>query len=54
MTSSLEKFSPEAMTFTQLLDEYIQDRQKEYRSEDETRRFVEVMYELNVRCAPNK
>jgi hypothetical protein len=54
MANPLEKFSTDVMTFTQLLDEYIDDRRKEDRSEEETRRLAEVMYELNLRCSPRK
>ncbi len=54
MTNSNDRFHPEAMTFTQLLDEYIQDRQREEQSDSETSRLAEIMYELNRRCAPKK
>ena len=38
------------MTFTELLDEYLENRHDV--SDGEARRLSEVMYELNVRCPP--
>lgn len=47
------RFSPEAMTFTDLLDEYLTDRQRSVDLSEEARqRLARIKYELNVRCAP--
>ena len=43
--------STEAMTFTELLDEYLEHRLHDL-SDEEIRRLSEVVYELNVRCPP--
>lgn len=42
-----------AMTFTELLDEYLEPRLHDL-SDEEIRRLSEVVYELNVRCPPKK
>jgi hypothetical protein len=45
--------SPDVMTFTELLDEYLEQRLRLHDLSDEgTRRFAKVTYELNVRCSP--
>jgi len=45
--------TPGIMTFTELLEEYLEQRLRLHDLSDEgRRRFTEVMYELNLRCSP--
>lgn len=53
MSNIESKMSPKVMSFTELLDEYLQVREhKNNLPEDEMHRFVEVVYEIDVRCSP--
>lgn len=55
MSNVASDMSPKVMSFTDLLDEYIQGRRDVGSlSEKETHRLAEVTYEIDVRCPPKK
>lgn len=55
MSKVASDMSPKVMSFTDLLDEYIQRRREvDSLSEEQTHRLAEVTYEIDIRCPPKK
>jgi hypothetical protein len=55
MSILTQKLSTAVMSFTELLDEYLETSQKKNNhSKEESQRFIEVMHEIDIRCPPKE
>ena len=53
MSILTQKLSTTVMSFTELLEEYLETSpKKNNHSKDERKRFIEIKYEIDVRCPP--